>query len=145
MNENEANRSPAKANQQDPQKLAGGSPQGPSTRERDQSHTGNVIEGIAYPRVRYGEEKIDGGADQHPCPDCGAAKGQFHVFGCELDECPRCGDKVHNCDCPFDEAVLEPGGSLAILAKACQIESVTINLATTTLSVPLKPSERTPD
>jgi hypothetical protein len=41
--------------------------------------------------------------------------------------------------------VLEPGRSLAILAKACHIETVTISLETMPLSVPVKPAEPTPD
>jgi hypothetical protein len=45
--------------------------------------------GIAYPRIRYGEDNARWG--ETPCNDCGAHKGQFHVVGnCQYEHCPVC-------------------------------------------------------
>jgi hypothetical protein len=58
-----------------------------------------VIGGIERQRVRYGEEAEDWGADRQPCHDCGAVKGQLHVFGCDVERCPVCGGQVIFCEC----------------------------------------------
>jgi len=58
-----------------------------------------VIAGIERQRVRYGEEAEDWGADRQPCHDCGAVKGQFHVFGCDVERCPVCGGQLIFCEC----------------------------------------------
>jgi len=49
-------------------------------------------DGRTLPRIRYGDEPDDWGADRHPCRDCGAVKGQYHVHGLgEVERCPGCG------------------------------------------------------
>jgi hypothetical protein len=58
-----------------------------------------VIGGIERQRVRYGQEAEDWGADRQPCHDCGAVKGQLHVFGCDVERCPVCGGQVIFCEC----------------------------------------------
>jgi|SRR5580698_1748734 hypothetical protein len=55
------------------------------------------------PRVRYGDETDDWGADKSPCHDCRAIKGEFHVPSCDVEQCPGCGGQLLSCDCPFDE------------------------------------------
>lgn len=57
------------------------------------------IDGQRVARVRYGAEKDDWGAEHGPCPDCAAAKGQFHVPGCDVEECPVCGHQWISCCC----------------------------------------------
>ncbi len=65
-----------------------------------QSYT---LNGRPVPRIRYGSESDDWGADKRPCRDCSALKGEFHVTGCDVEECPVCHIPVLSCDCPFDE------------------------------------------
>lgn len=67
-----------------------------------QSHMEWVINGQAVPRVRFGEEPDDWGADRGPCRDCVVVKGEFHVVGCDVERCPNCGGQVIGCDCPYD-------------------------------------------
>jgi hypothetical protein len=63
-----------------------------------------TLNGPTVPRVRYGDEEGDWGADQHACHDCRVIKGEFHVAGCDGEESPECGGQLISCDCPFDES-----------------------------------------
>jgi len=56
------------------------------------------------PRIRYGEEPDDWGADKYPCHDCGAIKGEYHVPSCDVEHCPVCGDQAISCGCIEGEA-----------------------------------------
>ncbi|MCU0727612.1 MAG: hypothetical protein MUE73_17780 [Planctomycetes bacterium] len=62
--------------------------------------------GVEMGRVRYGDERHAWGAERRPCHDCAAARGEFHVPGCDVEECPACGGQMlGGCDCewPDDE------------------------------------------
>jgi hypothetical protein len=51
------------------------------------------------PRIRYGDESMDWKADKRLCHDCFAIKGEFHVPGCDVEECPVCHGQAFGCDC----------------------------------------------
>ena len=60
-------------------------------------------EGRAIPRIRYGDEHDDWGVHTNTCPDCHVLKGEFHVPGCDFEECPVCGGELLCCECIFDD------------------------------------------
>jgi hypothetical protein len=51
--------------------------------------------------IKYGEEKRFGYISDFPekCPDCGALKGEKHIHGCDIEECPICGNQLIGCSC----------------------------------------------
>jgi len=63
-----------------------------------------LIDGKPFDRVPYGEEDPGEPPANPACRDCAAAPGQFHVPGCCLERCPRCGDQAIGCGCccPFE-------------------------------------------
>ncbi len=59
--------------------------------------------GHELPRIPYGSERDDWGADAKPCHDCRVFKGELHVVGCDAEECPICHNQLLGCDCPYDD------------------------------------------
>lgn len=56
------------------------------------------IEGKTFDRIPYGENPAWTDASA-PCHDCAALMGQIHVFGCDMEECPRCSRQLITCEC----------------------------------------------
>ncbi len=40
------------------------------------------------PRIKYGDEEVDWSAERQACHDCRVIKGQYHVPGCDAEQCP---------------------------------------------------------
>ena len=66
--------------------------------------------GKPIPRIPYGSERDDWGADHKPCHDCRVFKGELHVVGCDAEECPTCHTQLLSCNCEFDD---RPSGAAA--------------------------------
>jgi uncharacterized protein YcnI len=58
---------------------------------------------VALARIPYGSEAQDWHAGRAPCHDCAVVKGQLHVPGCDVEQCPQCDGQAISCDCIADE------------------------------------------
>ena len=63
--------------------------------------------GNKYPRIKYGRENWNG-KDWTPkanqrCHDCGTLPEGYHHFGCDWEECPKCGGQLISCNCSDQE------------------------------------------
>lgn len=63
------------------------------------------LKGLDYQRIPYGKEI---GMYQYlktgRCPECHAIKGGYHHFGCDVESCPRCGERASLVKCGCLEA-----------------------------------------
>ena len=61
------------------------------------------IENQPYKRVPYGQEADWLAANPSyasiPCHDCAVVRGQLHVPGCDVEQCPRCDGQLITCAC----------------------------------------------
>jgi hypothetical protein len=73
----------------------------PEQIERSQRQAYYTANGRHYDRILYGDDDPRWGAS--PCNNCGVAKGQYHVTGCEYEKCPLCGEAFSGHVCTFDE------------------------------------------
>jgi len=57
--------------------------------------------GKFYPRIKYGEEKYGEGEShrRERCGDCFVKLGEFHVLGCDWEQCPKCLGQSISCGC----------------------------------------------
>ena len=61
------------------------------------------LDGTKMPAVPYGKEgSIDFWRDKNgklaKCHDCGVLPGKFHHPGCDMEQCPKCGEQAISCD-----------------------------------------------
>lgn len=71
----------------------------PEKIQQAQADTEYDIGGTFYQRIKYGYEASDWHAKEHPCHDCRVIYGEYHVPGCDVEECPACHGQAIGCDC----------------------------------------------
>jgi hypothetical protein len=52
-----------------------------------------------YFSVKFGNEKNYSNHKLERCIDCNVKKGGYHHSGCEMEECPKCGETLLVCKC----------------------------------------------
>lgn len=57
------------------------------------------IGGKQYERIKYGHESNRQTSGNQPCRDCAVLAEEFHVPGCDMEECPKCHEQALGCDC----------------------------------------------
>ena len=56
-----------------------------------------------FVRIKFGgERRFRGETATGRCPDCNVKVGHFHHPGCDIEECPRCGQQLLSCNCNVD-------------------------------------------
>jgi len=59
------------------------------------------IAGEPLARVPFGREAAGVVSREGRCADCFASPGEYHVPGCEHEQCPSCGGRVISCRCAY--------------------------------------------
>lgn len=57
-----------------------------------------LINGRYLERIPYGQESNIETEDPN-CEHCNVQKGQLHILGCCVDQCPSCGFTAIKCEC----------------------------------------------
>ena len=85
-----------------------------------QKHKTEKLHGKRYRRIKYGDEKwLDEHGESYkdengniynwkeiskkPCHDCGAIQGQYHCWGCDVEQCSRCNGQRLGCSCKLNK------------------------------------------
>ena len=65
-----------------------------------------IINGKKHKRIKVGDKRdsLDTLKPDGRCGDCGAKTGHFHHRGCDLENCPGCGNNFSCCVCGQDYA-----------------------------------------
>jgi hypothetical protein len=58
-----------------------------------------TLNGVEVARVRYGRERRPWIGVRGPCGDCAVIAGEYHVPGCDLEQCPSCAGQLLSCRC----------------------------------------------
>jgi hypothetical protein len=82
---------------------ASAAPEWETRRAAAQQQIAVEIEGAFYRRLPFTSEPhwLNDGAD---CPDCAVSSGEFHLQGCDMEQCPRCFGQAISCDCDYPAA-----------------------------------------
>jgi len=59
------------------------------------------ISGKEYLRIPFGGESEQSCPpdEGERCHDCGAVSGNYHHYGCDMEECPSCHGQLISCNC----------------------------------------------
>ena len=68
-----------------------------------QTRPSTTINGVTVLRVRFGQESFSKAEGTSVCSDCGVVNGQYHVFGCDNEQCPICMGELIYCGCNNEE------------------------------------------
>jgi len=82
--------------------------------QESQKEKTEKLHGRRFRRVKYGNEKwVDENGESYnfdwqeittqPCHDCHAIRGQYHCFGCDVEQCPRCKGQQLGCSCKLQK------------------------------------------
>lgn len=70
----------------------------PEKMEAAQKETHVLIDGVAHERIKYGSE-TRWKWKAPSCHGCAVLKGEYHVPGCDAEQCPVCGGQALGCAC----------------------------------------------
>lgn len=61
-----------------------------------------LIDGRIYERIPMAAPADGAPGREGPCTDCAVVPGQYHVFDCDMERCPRCGAQLLGCGCEWE-------------------------------------------
>ncbi len=71
--------------------------------ELAQSRPKTIINGVNVLRIKFGKESFSKAVAEAACSDCGVVAGQYHVLGCNNEQCPICMGELIYCGCKNEE------------------------------------------
>jgi len=75
----------------------------PERIRESQSRTHITLNGLRFARLRHGTETGAAGTRGLDCPECAVSEGDYHVTGCDREECPSCHGQLVACACEIHE------------------------------------------
>lgn len=62
-----------------------------------------IINGLVCKVIPYGSEtRANFAKHSEVCHDCSCKIGEYHMQGCDVEECPNCHCQLINCECNFE-------------------------------------------